>query len=141
MLGCKKDQNNAAVTLTALDLIRSGTASKLEVLCVPKEVETTVALYPELLEKTWDYKITFRNFQYVPIKNDLISALENSSIVQTNVTGDLRWACVFYNTNDVRILTMYFNSNGKIGLIEGKPVISNGRLVKLLESRCSSLWE
>lgn len=140
-LSCKKAQNNTAVTLAAMDLIRSGTASKLEVLCVPKEEETMVALYPELLEKTWSYKITFRDFQFSPIKKDLISALEDSSITQTNVTCDLRWACIFYNTNDVRVLSIYFDGDSKKGLIEGKSVISNGKFVRVLEQRCSYLWK
>lgn len=139
--GCNKDQNISPIALLAISLIQSADASKLEVLCVPKEVETMVALYPDLLEKTWKYKITFRDFQYLPIKKDLISAIENSSIVQSNVEGDLRWACIFYNTNNIRILTLYLDGNGEKGLIGGKSITSNGKIVKCLEQRCSSLWK
>ena len=138
--GCEKTQNNSNATLAAIDLIRFETA-QLEVLYFPKEAETYVALNPDILEKTWSYKITFRKFQHSPIKDDLIAAIENSSIIQTNVTGDLRWACIFYNTNSVRVLTMYFDAAGNKGFIQGKSVASNGKFVKCLERMCSSLWK
>lgn len=125
----------------AADVMRSGAITKLEVLYYPKEMLTRTRLNPELLEKQYYYKISIERFQSSKLKSEMISAFENSAIKPAAIEPDLRWACIFYNTNNDRVLTMYFDASGKKGIIDGVSVVSDGRLVKLLESRCSSLWE
>ena len=126
---------------SALRLMSSKTATRLEILYYPTWILTRTALSPERLEKLSSYRISIRAFQDAKLRDDLISALERSAVKTTTQSeADYRWACIFYNADGTRLLTMYFDGFGTKGLINGAPVTSIGPVVKCLERRCSGLW-
>jgi hypothetical protein len=134
---------------SALRPLRTGIITRLEILYLPKEIETFAALGPEQLEKLCYYRISVDHFDQSKLKRDLLSVLEHSDMREA--TGpysepDCRWGCIFYNEAGGRVLTMYFDGAGVKGLIGKTPVALRrtfGKLamVRLLESRCSCLWE
>jgi hypothetical protein len=133
---------------SALSLLRSDTITKLEILYVPVEICTIAALSPDDVERICKYRITIEGFQGSKFREDFISALQKSDMRQLEHQGDLRWACIFYDAENERVLTMYFDASGQAGLIAGTPVtvkrrsgFGKLRLVMLLERRCASLWE
>jgi hypothetical protein len=133
---------------SALSVLRSDTITKLEILYVPLEICTYVPLTPEGVEKSCRYRIILEQFRGSKFRDDLISALEKSDMRPSTEDSDLRWACIFYDAEDERVLTMYFHGFGQFGMIAGtwittraRPGFGKLRLVMLLERRCASLWE
>jgi hypothetical protein len=134
---------------SALRPLRTGVITRLEILYLPKEIMTVTNLGPEQLEKLCYYRISVDHFDQSKLKRDLLSVLEHSDMREA--TGpypepDCRWGCIFYNEAGGRVLTMYFDGPGVKGLIGKTPVALRrtfGKLamVRLLESRCSCLWE
>jgi hypothetical protein len=121
--------------------MRSATTDRLEILCVPKHILTRADLGPDLLEKQYNYRITIRMLHASELQDDLIRALDQPSIRRAAAQPpDVRWACIFYDTNNTRVLAMYFDGFGRKGLINGTPVTSVGPIVEVLERRCASLW-
>jgi hypothetical protein len=112
------------------------------------EICTFLPLSPDGVERSCRYRIILEQFRGSKFRDDLISALEKSDMRPSTEEGDLRWACIFYDTGNERALTMYFDGFGQVGLIGGAPVthkrrpaLGKLRLVMLLERRCASLWE
>jgi hypothetical protein len=133
---------------SALSLLRSDAITKLEILYVPVEICTFMSLTPDGVEKSCRYRIIVEQFRGSKFRDDLISALEKSDMRPSTDEGDLRWACIFYDAGDERVLTMYFDGFGQFGMIAGTSVTTKRRfgfgklrLVMLLERRCASLWE
>ena len=122
-------------------LLRSDTIVRLEIFYFPEEMETLTRMTPESLEKHCWYRIGVQEFQWTPFRSDLISALAKLSLERAAYSPDCRWGCVFYDSKDERAMTMYFNRDGSVGLVNGAPVKGAGPLVELLGKRCSDLWE
>jgi len=132
-----------------LSLMRSGVVTRLEIIYLPKWIETPVPVLPRQLEGAGYYRISIEHFDESKLKRDLLSVLESSDMKQATAPDwepDCRWGCVFYNQAGVRVLGMYFDAAGVKGWIGKTPVTLRRRfgklaIVRLLESRCSSLWE
>jgi len=131
-----------ALVRLAVQSMRSASTTRLEILCVPREVLTRFRLSPQLLEQHYHYRFCIRLFQGSKLQDELVSALAQSGVseIAAKPEPDLRWACVFYNDRGDRVLTMYFDGSGKTGLINDLPVTSVGLVVEALERRCSPLW-
>ena len=148
LYGCggRAQENSASVAepvvQAAVKVINAETTTRLEIFSFPREILTRADLSPQLLEKAWLYKFVVKDFSGSPLQRDLAPALRKSAIRRrATADADFRWACIFYDGKGTRVLAMYFDGFGTKGLIAGVPVTANGRLVKLLERRCSCLWE
>ncbi len=123
------------------DLIRSDACARLEVLYFPTEMQTQAPLTPEQLEAHCWYRIGVREFQWSAVRTDLITALDVSSVETEAKEPDCRWGCIFYDREDSRVLTVYLDRRGSVGLINGTPVSGLSPLRRVLEDRCSPLWK
>jgi hypothetical protein len=130
---------------SAVALLRSGTVARFDILYLPREVETPIRVTPEALDSICFFRIgVSEQAQDSRLRNELIAALESSGIVRATgpyAEPDCRWGCVFYDADGTPILSMYFDDFGVKGLIDGTPVTGVGPVVRLLERRCSCLWE
>ena len=124
----------------AVSLLQSGTAERLEILYLPKEVATRVSVDPAYLGRACFYRIWIERLDQSPLRSELATTLANSGITLTPSDSDLRWGLIFYDAAGARILTIYLDKFGRRGLINGRTMISNGELDALLERRCSCLW-
>ena len=130
-----KPRNVSPLAQAAVKLLRDPNTTQLEVLWVPKEIETRTRLTPQRLEHTAWWKVRIKDFQRDELRDQLIQALQESDLRKGTDAGDLRWACIFTDPKNKRVLTMYFAGRGPKGLIQGVAVTSNGRVVRVLEDR------
>ena len=122
-------------------LLRTRTIARLEILYFPKEMETLSRMTPERLERYCWFRLTVERFQWSALRTDLIATLTSSSFGLATDTPDCRWGCIFYDEKGARVLTMYFDGRGRLGLINGIPVTGTASLAELLERRCAPLWQ
>jgi hypothetical protein len=123
------------------DLMRSDTIVRLEILYFPKEMETLTRMTPQSLETQCWYRIAVEQFQWSAVRSDLISALEGCFVQPAAREPDCRWGCIFYDARSNRLLSIFSDGRGSVGMINGTPVTGISPLVGVLESRCSRLWE
>ena len=128
------------VVQKAVSLLQSGTAARLEILYLPKEVATRVSVDPQYLARACFYRIRIEDLGQTPLGAELAGTLGISDIKVTASDSDLRWGLIFYDAANARVLTIYLDKFGRRGLINGQTMISNGELDALLERRCSGLW-
>jgi hypothetical protein len=134
-------RDTADVVQAAVDLLRAeGAIDRLEVVHMPNDVESPVRVTPEALEKCYYFKMEFREFFVSQFREELASDLAASVLRSTAEEGDLRWGCIFYDEEGRRVLTMYFDSRGRFGSINGVLVTGGYQVVQALERRCSCLW-
>jgi len=131
--GAHSASSTPPLVQSAVRVLRDPHTVRLEVLWVPKQKLTRMDLTPQLLERTGNRKTNDSAFQRSDLKGMLIDALQHADIRQGSDPGDLRWACIFYDRQGARVLTMYFDGEGTKGLIQSTPVTSNGEVVRALE--------
>jgi hypothetical protein len=118
-----------------LALAASKNVAILEVIYFPEEIETEIAVTASKLEKGYSRKTIVRRFQDSDLRSSILDALLKSRFQQRpDGSPDLRWACIFYDANNVRLLSVYLDRFGK-GQIDDAEVVSNGGLLKLLRKR------
>ncbi|MFB3883450.1 MAG: hypothetical protein ACE149_19465 [Armatimonadota bacterium] len=128
------------VVQKAVSLLQSGTAERLEILYLPKEVATRGSVDPAYLGRACFYRIWIERLDQSPLRSELATTLASSGITLTPSDSDLRWGLIFYDAAGARVLTIYLDKFGRRGLIDGQTFTSNDELDALLERRCSSLW-
>jgi len=122
------------------DLLRTRVPVRLEIVYVPREIQTQAPITPGRLEAHCWYRVGIQEFQWSAFRTDLISALDGCVVGRGTREPDCRWGCIFFDTKGARVLTMYFDGGGSRGLLNGTPVTGLGPVVRVLEKRCSPLW-
>jgi hypothetical protein len=125
----------------AVGLLQSGTATRLEILYLPKEVATRGSVDPPYLERACYYRIGIERLDQAPLGAELATTLVSANIRLRPSRSDLRWGLIFYDASNSRVLTIYLDKFGRKGLINGQTMVSNGQLDALLARRCSCLWD
>jgi hypothetical protein len=145
--GDRRGRSGESVVQSAVERIGTPEVASLEILCFPRYIEVYVALTPEQLEKASLYRIVVKDFASSPMRRQMISALEGSTIRSApSGLADYRWACIFRDEEGTRVFTMHFDGLGQRGLIGETPVelsrrFGKLRIVQFLEGECASLWE
>jgi hypothetical protein len=96
-------------------------------------------VHPSELEGQAHYRISIERFRQSRLRENLVSALQDSAIRKVNDDSDVRWGCIFYNGKH-RVLTMHFDRFGK-GYIGATRVATNGRIVDFLRRQFSCVWK
>src|SRR5262245_48138246 len=80
----------------------------IDVMYFPEEVETIVTLTPEKLEERYWTKITIRRFSESNFRSALVQVLgQKKPTLRKGGSADLRWACIFYDRNGERMVSIY----------------------------------
>ena len=113
---------------------------KVEILQIPPQVLTRTSITRELLETGFHYKLVVHDLRGSVYAAEIRSAIKSTMIQEREQIPDLRWAIIFYDTNDVRVASFYFDKYGSAGGIDGTPVIYKGSLFKWLDSTFSATF-
>lgn len=124
---------------SAIKMIDSETVRRVEIRCMEKNTVTFAPLDPDSLEEGYQYMFIIKGADASQLARELISCLKRASISPAQDAGNIRWGCIFYDFNEVRVLSVYFDELGTKGSINGDTVTSNGAFVRFLEDRCSCL--
>ena len=114
----------APVNATA-HAIETDHVEAIEILRIPDDVLFRVNVNPERLERWWRYKFVIRD---VGIRAQELTAALKSMTAQPSGTQleslEVRWGIVFYSKTSEghRIVSLYFDRNGRAGAINSLPV-------------------
>jgi hypothetical protein len=141
LLGCgeagpAKTQFAGQVEINSLarDLL-AGRVGMVELLQIPLSTITVVAVTPERLERSWDFRFTIGRIDG-PRLVHLEEALKEAEVGKWDSGADIRWGVVFYSlVGQQRIGALYFDRFGH-GFVNQIPVAfsqqSAARLKRIL---------
>jgi len=112
----------------------AGSVESIEILQIPSRILTRSAITPEMLERSFYYKLVIQDPASGPYKDKLQDALGSMSVKGKAEMKDVRWGVLFYAKNGRRVGSPYFNMNGTYGAVDGRPASFRGDFFKWLES-------
>ncbi len=124
-------ENSAEIRLRELARsLTTGSVSKVEVLEMPPEIETRVAITPEMMQKQFYCKLEFVQERGSPLLLKLAAAMKDASANPQAKRADLRWGVLFYSDEGKRLGAIYFDARGSHGYVDGTPVEFGGELLQ-----------
>ena len=124
-----------SILQSELSKVSSNNVVRIEVYYFPEDINTEFALSPSDLEKAYWAKTIIADFKQSQLRLVFLHAMNESNIQKRNGRSrDLRWGCVFFDSNNARILSLYFDQFGK-GEVNGIQIESNGKLLELLRQK------
>ena len=132
----EKDQSiTTNVLQNELGKAGSNNVMRIEVFYFPEDIETEFAVNPTDLEKAYWAKTIVADFKRSKFRLMFLQSLAESNIQnRKGRTRDLRWGCVFFDSNDTRILSLYLDQSG-MGEVNGIQIESNGKILELLRQK------
>lgn len=131
-----KSQAQSQIDSIAMDLSNRN-IGKIEILQIPSYIETYARITPEMLEKSFYYKLTIRDASGGIYGQKLAELLRSLKVQPRTEMADIRWGIIFYDVNDSRAGAIYFDKWGKDGAVGDIPVSFKGDLFKWLDGNCS----
>lgn len=113
------------------------TIGKIEILQIPPYIETYARITPEVLERSFYYKLTIRDASGGIYGQKLDELLKSLKVKPQSEMADIRWGIIFYDVNESRVGAIYFDKWGKDGAVGDIPVLFKGNLFKWLDGNCS----
>ena len=91
---------------------------------------------PDTLESNPDFTVRVKLTD--PLRRGLIDAINKTKTTPRDEYPDLRWGAVFYDEADRRVHSIYLDGryitgSGRRGVIDGRAVNLNGRLIRWFE--------
>jgi hypothetical protein len=106
-------------------LLRAGRVTKVEMLRMPDNVMTRVAVTPQALRSSASYIIIFHS----DIDGTFEPLLSGISLKIDEHTPDLRWGVIFYDAQDREVGSIFVDKSGQFGYLNGESVSFNGGLL------------
>lgn len=108
---------------------------RIEILYYPERILTRTKLTPEMLERLYKYRLEIRDFPASLQREQLVPALRSASFSPlAGRSYDLRTAILLFDKNDKRILSLYFDSSGKNGVVNHESVSTDDGVYRWAKS-------
>jgi len=117
--------------------IRTGAIQKVEILQISPKVTTGTRISPDLLDSSFQYKITISDLRGRAYQSSLASAIKATSVMPVNDSGDLRWAIKFYDGDGRKVSAIYLDATGDRGVINSTAVSFSRNIINWLKSNFS----
>jgi hypothetical protein len=117
--------------------LRSGEIVRVEILQIPPGVETRTRVTPDILERTYDYKLIIRDLRGGAHSEGLRAAVASTSIAPSTDLADLRWGLIFLDNSGQRVGALYLDASGRFGVVDSVAVSFRGGLSEWLNSNFS----
>jgi hypothetical protein len=107
-----------------LGFIGDGGVEKLEILHIPRGLDTPIRITAEAFRRMAAFKVTVSDFQRMGDNKSLSKALKDSSVARGGPKYDVRWAIVFYDRWGAQRGAIYldeFGREGQLGNFVFKP--------------------
>ena len=143
LLGCAQGKDvNAGPAQSKVELLATHLANKeigqLEIIQLSPSVLTRTSVTQELLETGFDYKFVIHDMRAGAYRDGAVQAVRSVETQSDSNLADLRWAVIFYDTNDARVGAVYFDKTGRHGAVDKIPVAFKGNFFKWLDANFSS---
>lgn len=121
--------------------LSSAEIDRVDIFHVPARIDTSVAITPDMLERThFYYRLTIQHMLYGARSQEITEALKSLVVEPRSEVSDLRWGIVFYDRKNVRIGAVYFDIRGRYGAVDGHPVAIRGSLFRWLTRNFSACF-
>ena len=110
---------------------------KIEILQIPARILTRIDVTPEMLERSFYYKLTIRDARGGAYCSKLAELLKSLKVQPRSEMEDIRWGIIFYDMDDSRAGAIYFDKWGTRGAVGEIPVSFKGDLFRWLDGNCS----
>ena len=117
------------------DRIATSNVVKMDVLEIPAEVATRTQVTPDLLERAFDFRLTVADIRGWSDRPALIVALRSLKAEPSSGSADLRWAVIFSDPEGRRVDAIYFDGDGKNGMLGTDSVSFKGDFFAWLTRR------
>lgn len=121
--------------------LRSSGVERVEILQIPPRVLTRTRVTPEMLERSFHYKLIIHDIRGGAYSPDLLAAVESTSVQPAAEMGDLRWGVLFFDAREQRIASLYFDASGHRGAVDSQAVSFKGDLIKWLDANFSKAFK
>jgi hypothetical protein len=112
-------QNSKSGDLNAMiTTLKSHTIKRVEVLRIPDNVSSIVAITQDALRKSPSYSITMNN-GFEPALESLLTGI---AAEKSDKTSDLRWGVLLFDASGREIGSFFVDHFGMTGYLDGKPV-------------------
>ncbi|HEY4210368.1 MAG TPA: hypothetical protein VGM84_02705 [Steroidobacteraceae bacterium] len=137
--------NAPSVAQTRVDALtnslRLSRVERVEVFQIPPRILTRTRVTPEMLERSYHYKMIIRDMRGGAYNSDLLAAVASTSVQPVAEMGDLRWGLIFFDATEQRVASLYFDASGRRGAVDSIPVSFNGDLGKWLDANFSRVFK
>lgn len=119
-----RDRNDVQSRLRSIaSALTHNEVKQLEIVEMSPEILTRSRVTPEMLERDYSTKIIIRD---VASRKRLSTVFGSLSAQKRTEKADLRWGLIFYNSDDKRIGSVYFDKFGHYGTLDDSPVSFQG---------------
>ena len=118
----------------------SNEIARIEILQYPLNILTRTRITPEMLEKQFYFKIIIRNVKNFQNKEEFIETIKSIKVKDKSEMPDIRWGVIFYDLDDNRICTLYFNAKGNYGAVDSSPVSFSGKFFEWIDKKFSEIF-
>jgi hypothetical protein len=130
--------DTAPARISALtDKLRSNEVQRVEIIQMPPRILTRTRVTPEMLERSFYYKLIIRDVRGGAYASSLIAAAASTSADPSTDMGDVRWGVSFFDQSEQRIVSLYFDASGRRGVVDALPVSFRGEMFKWLDDNFS----
>lgn len=120
--------------------LRSNGIEQVEVLQIPPRVLTRTRVTPEMLERSYHYKLIIRDLRGGAYQADLLAAVASTVVRPAKEMGDLRWGIICFDASEHRILSLYFDASGHRGAVDSTAVSFKGDIARWLDTNFSKAF-
>jgi hypothetical protein len=99
----------------------AGEIDRIEIVHIPPRILTRTSVTPEMIEKSFHYKLTITAPAFGAYKETLNQSLHSTSVKPEAEMKDIRWGAIFYS-HQSRIGALYFDASGNYGSVDAAPV-------------------
>jgi hypothetical protein len=131
-------QARIAVLVTKL---RSNEVQRVEIIQMPPRMLTRTRVTPEMLERSFHYKLVIRDLRGGAYAPSLNAAVASMSAEPSAEMGDLRWGILFFDQGDQRIGSIYFDGSGGRGAVDSLAAYFRGDMFKWLDDNFSRAFK
>ena len=97
---------------------KAGNLDRLDILHISTNAIYRTSISSSLLEQIVDFKLSIRDATADLVKES-IEILAKLNTEPSGTNADVRWGLIFYGKNDRRLLSVYVESEGRKGVVDG----------------------
>jgi hypothetical protein len=126
---------------TLIGKLRSNEVIRVEIVQIPPRVLTRTRVTPEMLERSFHYKLIIQDLRGGAYGPSLVAAVASIAADPSAEMGDLRWGVTFFDQTEQRIESLYFDASGHRGAVDSLPVSFKGDMLRWLDDNFSKAFK
>ena len=103
------------------DKLRTRKIMSVEILQIPEDIETPIAVTPESIEKKYHAKLELRSSALISELPAIDRALADTDCKPSTQTINVRTAIIFFDETDTKLKEFYYSTDGWGGQINDVP--------------------